>query len=775
MADANAFGLPANFTIPILRFQMIARSLFLVALALLASPALGQQAPLTVERIFTNKEFTADSFSANWMPEGGNYFVKEPVDGGEGNNIVLIDPKTNQRSTLVSAKQMVPVGAKAPIEIESFQVSPDEKKILVFNNTKRVWRRNTRGDYWVIDLATATVKKLGGDKAAESSLMFAKFSPDSKYVAYVRDRNIYAENISTGQISQVTQTETEDIINGTSDWVYEEELSLRDAFQWSEDGNAIVFWRFDTSGVGVFTMINNTDELYPRLIKFQYPKVGTTNSAVSIGIYDFINGETQFVRMPGNPRENYPARIDMIPGTNQFLLQRLNRLQNTNTVSAIDIKTGERRVVFEDKGEAWVEACDWIKWSPDGKHFTFISESDGWQHVYQVNVDNGKKELLTPGDFDVIKLLHIDQKEKRCIFIASPDDPTSRYLYSQSFGETATKRLTPADHSGWHQYSLSADGSSAIHTWSRMDVPPSIETVSLPDHNTIEIKADNQELRDSLAELTELKTEFTRLPIDDGKGGKVMLDTSIIYPPGLNPQDKATKYPVLVYVYSEPAGTTVTDRWDGSKYLWHRMMAEKGYVVMSFDTRGAKCPRGAAWRKSIYKKIGILNPADQAAAVKAALEKMPFLDADRVGIWGWSGGGSSTLNAMFQYPDLYHTGISIAPVPNQLYYDTIYQERYMQTPDLNEAGFRDGSPITHAANLKGNLLLVHGTGDDNCHYQTFELLLNKLIAENKQFKMFAYPNRSHAIREYENTTPHLRSMMTKFLLEHLPVNEKAKR
>ena len=734
------------------------------------SESCAQENRLTIERIFNSSEFSAKRFSVNWMPEGGNYFVQEPAADGKGNDIVLIDPQAEEdnRNVLIAAKNLIPEGQSEPIAIESFQVSPDENKVLVFNNTKRVWRYNTRGDYWVADLASGTVRKLGGDKAAESSLMFAKFSPDSKYAAYVRERNVYVEDLANGRITQVTETENDDIINGTSDWVYEEELDLRDGFQWSDDGNQIVFWRFDTSQVGVFTMINNTDELYPRLIKFQYPKVGTTNSAVSIGIYDMAGGETKFVDLPGDPRENYPARVNWVPNSNEFLLQRFNRLQNTNTVYAVDATTAKFRTVFEDKDDAWAEVCDWIQWWPDGKHFTFISERDGWKHVYLANVDTGELDLLTPGNFDVIELYQVNQQEQACYFQASPDDSKTRYLYRQSFGQPQLKRLTPADMDGWNDYSFAADGSSAVHTWSKFGVPPKISTVSLPDHKVIAVKQANSDLVQTMKELAPNDQEFFQIDIDDGNGGQLMIDAYVMRPTNF---DASKKYPALVYVYGEPWGTTVTDNWDTrQRYLWHRMLCEQGYAVFSFDNRGAKCPRGTAFRKAIYKKIGIINASDQAAAMRATMQKFDWIDEQRVGMWGWSGGGSSTLNALFQYPDLYQTGISIAPVPDQRYYDTIYQERYMQTPDLNPTGFKNGSPITHAGNLKGNLLVIHGTGDDNCHYQTMELLINKLIASDKQFEMFAYPNRSHGIYEYENTTPHLRKLMTNFLLEHLPPN-----
>ena len=742
----------------------------IVCLAFLfAIPCLAQQNKLSVDRIFDSGEFSAKSYSVNWMPEGGSYFVQRPSSSGKGNDIVLINPlEKGKVKTLIAANNLIPEGATEPISIDSFQVSQDGNRVLIFNNTARVWRYNTRGDYWVADLESGSVRKLGKPGFEPSRMKFAKFSPDGEYVAYVYKKNIYIEGLNTKRITQITKTESDDIINGTSDWVYEEELDLRDGFQWSEDGNRIVYWRFDTSNVGVFTMINNTDKLYPRLIRFQYPKVGTTNSAVSIGIYDTVGGETRFVQLPGDPRENYPARINWIPGTNEFLLQYLNRLQNRNTVFAVNAIDGKIRIVFEDQDEAWVEVCDQIKWSNDGNQFTFVSEEDGWKHVYLVDVRSGERTLLTPGQFDIVDLYRIDLQERECHFLASPEDSKCRYLYRQAFGSKKLERLTPEDQPGWHGYSFSSNGETAVHTWSKFGQPPITETVKVADHSVIQSNEANATLKERLRTLEENRHDFFQVQIDGGAEQSLEIDASIMYPSGF---DASQKYPVLVYVYGEPWGTTVTDNWGGNRYLWHRMMCEQGYVVLSFDNRGAKCPRGTRFRKAIYRKIGIINASDQASALRAALEKHKFLDKERVGIWGWSGGGSSTLNALFQYPDLYKMGISIAPVPDQRYYDTIYQERYMQTPTLNPDGFKNGSPITHAANLKGDLLLIHGTGDDNCHYQTMELLINKLIAEDKQFEMMAYPNRSHGIYEYDNTTPHLWQLMTDFLREHLPTND----
>jgi dipeptidyl-peptidase-4 len=369
---------------------------------------------------------------------------------------------------------------------------------------------------------------------------------------------------------------------------------------------------------------------------------------------------------------------------------------------------------------------------------------------------------MTPGDFDVIRLLHVDEERHMIYFIASPDSATERFLYRARFDGTGVERVTPADATGVHDYRFADDGRWAVHSWSSANWPEQTELVSMPDHQRVCPLEANGELFERLEKLDRTATEFFRVDI----GAGVQLDAWCIKPPDFDP---AGSYPLLVHVYGEPAGATVVNRWGGSNSLWHLMLAQQGYVVMSFDNRGAKVPRGRAWRKCVYGRIGILGPQDQAAAVRAVLRERSWLDPERVGIWGWSGGGSSSLHAIFKYPDLYSTAIAVAPVPNQCYYDTMYQERYMGLPASNVDGYREGSAINFASQLEGNLLLVHGTADDNCHYQTVEMLIDELIAHDKQFSLMVYPNRTHAVKERRNTTPHLREMMTQFLLEHLPV------
>ncbi len=723
---------------------------------------------LTLDRIFLGREFSAERFGGvQWLEDSSGYTVLESSLAVErGKDIVKYDPATGRREILVSAGLLIPAGDSEALAVQGYSWSKDMKKLLIYTNSRKVWRRNTRGDYWVLDLGNGKLDQLGGESDS-SSLMFAKFSPGGDRVAYVVKNNIFVENVDTGHIRQMTFDGSETIINGTSDWTYEEEFGIRDGFRWSPDGNHIAFWQFDSSKVGEFTMINNTDSLYPKIITFRHAKVGTTNSACRIGVIDSDGGEPLwFDPSRINSREYYIARMGWA-GPEEIVIQWLNRLQNTDHVLLCDIGTGEFRTVLTEKDEAWVNVQD-ITWIDSGRAFLWLSERDGWQHLYRVGRTEGDMQLLTPGEFDVVSLQSVDEGNGWAYFTACPDNPTQRFLYKTTLdGSGKIERVTPAGEVGSHSYQISPDARWAIHTRSSFGVPPQIELIELTGYKTIRALADNEELITKLKGLARGKSEFFRVDIGD-----VELDGWMMKPPDFDPKKK---YPLLFHIYGEPAGSTVRDSWGGRNYLWHLMLNQKGYIVVSLDNRGTNVPRGRAWRKSIYRQVGILAAQDQAAALRRMLKDRPYIDPERIGIWGWSGGGQMSLNMIFRYPKLYNTAMAIAFVSHQLLYDTIYQERYMGLPSDNEEGYTNGSPITHAEKLEGNLLIVHGTGDDNVHYQSFERLVNELIKYNKPFTMMAYPNRSHGISEGENTTRHLFSLLTRYLLTNMPPGPKSQR
>lgn len=716
---------------------------------------------LTLDRIFNSYEFFPDFFGpAEWLEDGSGYTTLE-YSGVAYDKIDLVkyDAKTGIRTLLVESKNFIPEGKDISLEIDNYTWSPDGNRLLLFTNTARVWRTNTSGDYWIYDLMSEKLKHIGAF-AEPSTLMFAKFSPDGVKVGYVVENNIYVEDIETGDIRQLTDNGSATLINGTFDWVYEEEFQIQDGFRWSPDSKKIAFWQIDASGIGAFYLINNTDSIYPRIIIIPYPKVGQTLPAARVGVIPSDGGETVWMNTAGDPRNNYIPRMEWAANSQEIVFQYMNRLQNKNQVILGDIQTGNVQSIYTERDEAWVDVVDDFQWIEGGKYFTWISEQSGWRHIYLVSRDGKEIRQVTRGNYDVISVELIDEKGGYIYFIASPDNPTQRFLFRiKMSGMGEPERLT-TEKSGNHSYDISANAKWAIHTRSDFETPSTTDLISLPKHKSERILIENKQLKANMKKLYRPKVDFFRIDIGDG----VELDGWMMKPYNF---DQSEKYPVLFYVYGEPAGSTVQDNFAYSQYLWYTMLTQKGYIVISIDNRGTNAPRGREWRKCIYKQIGVLAAADQAAAAQK-IGKWDFIDKDRFAIWGWSGGGTMTLNALLQYPEIYHTGIAVASVPDQKLYDAIYQERYMQTPELDPEGFINGSPITYAGNLKGNLLIIHGTGDDNVHYQGVEMLINEFIKYNKHFTMMAYPNRSHGIYEGEGTTLHLYTLMTNYLIENMP-------
>lgn len=726
-----------------------------------ASPAKAQQDSLTLGDIYKNNSYQSEGFGpVRWMKDNNGYSTLERNDNVGGQNIVRYEAKTGSRSVLVSAKKLIPRGKDKPLSVSDYQWSNDDEKLLIFTNTRRVWRNKTRGDYWVLSLETGKLQRLG--KSVERTTMkFAKFSPDGSRVAFVSNKNIYVEDLKTEETTQITRDGGDNIINGTTDWMYEEELGLRDAFRWSPDGTHIAYWQTNTAGVGVFKLINNVDSLYPTIYKrIKYPLVGSQIASVKVGVVSASGGESRWFDIPGDPRKHYLPRMDFIPHSNQVMIQQFNRQQNTNKVWVGDTQSMEIENILTEKDSAFIDIHDNIRWFKDEQYFTWTSERDGWRHLYKVSKDGEIVNKITKGDFDVIQINRIDLKGGYVYYIASPHNYTQRYLYRSPIdGGGKAERVTPSAMKGQSSYQISANAKWAIQTFQNVTTPPVISLVRLPDHKQLRTLVDNQELKNKYDKLELSPKEFFKVDIDD-----VTLDGWVIKPRDFDP---SKKYPVLFYVYGEPFKSTVQDKWGGSRALWHQYMAQQGNIVINIDNRGTNTPRGKAWRNSIYGQIGILASQDQAKAARSIFKKFDFIDTSRVGIWGWSGGGSMTLNAMFRYPDIYKTGIAVAFVSNQRLYDAAYQERYMGLLKNNAQGYHDGSPINYAQNLQGDLMLIHGTGDDNVHYQSFQMLVNKLIKEDKVFSMMSYPMRSHCLCERENTSLHLRETMAKFWKENL--------
>jgi dipeptidyl-peptidase 4 len=712
-----------------------------------------------IDRIYAANEYALPRFGpARWLADGVSYTTVERGPTG-GSEIIRYDAASGNRSVLISAAQLTPAGGQKPLTIADYVWSEDDAKLLIFTNTQKVWRQNTRGDYWVLTLKTGSLQQVGASRPP-ASLMFAKFSPDATRVGYVSANNVYVERLDDGKVTQLTTDGSETTINGTSDWVYEEEFGLRDGFRWSPDGRSIAYFQFDSIGVGIFSLINTTDTLYPVITRIPYPKAGTTNSAVRIGVISAEGGPTTWIRTEGDPRNTYLARLGWIDA-HTLAIQQLNRLQNRNDFLAADAKSGAVRRIFRDESPQWVDINEEVPWIDGGRAFLWQSEKSGWNHVYRVPREGGSGQVITRFEGDVTDIAGFDEKGGWMYFRASPDHAGQRYLYrSRLDGSGTPERVTPASQPGTHRYDVSPTGRMAFHTYSRFERPATTQVIELPSHKPIRALTDPAAVIAKVTPLLQPPAEFFRIDIGEG----VQLDGYLLKPSTF---DASKKYPFITHVYGEPAGQTVNDAWGGSQLLFHRALAEAGYIIISVDNRGTPAPRGTAWRKIIYGTVGDLSSREQAAAVKALLARHAFLDPDRVGVWGWSGGGTNTLNAMFRFPEVYKVGVAVAPVPDQRLYDTIYQERYMGLPQENVAGYKVGSAINFAEGLQGKLLLIHGSGDDNVHAQGTERLINRLVELGKPFDSMIYPNRSHSISEGPGTTPHVYKLIARYFYTHL--------
>lgn len=704
-----------------------------------------------------NSLWAQPGIKPQWTEDGNGLYTLDENGAIVATNFVHPD----QKQEIVSQQQLVPLGQDIPLEIAHFAFSTDRKKILLFSNTQKVWRYHTRGDYWLYDTESRALRQVG-TSLPPSSLMFAKLSPDGSKVAYVSQHNIYLEDIGTEKTEQLTTDGTDRLINGTFDWAYEEEFGCRDGFRWSPDGKQIAYWKIDAQKIRNYLMLNMTDSVYSFTIPVEYPKAGQDPSACQVWTVDIASKQQQQIMVPGDEVQHYIPRMEWTPD-GHIILQQLNRKQNESKLYLCEGPSGKPKLIHTESDRAWIDIksrwndddpSGW-EWLKGGKSFLWLSEKDGWRQLYEIGLD-GRERLITAAPYDVIKLDLIDEKNGYVYFSASPENALQQYLYRIKLAGGKAERLTPNDKAGINEYLVSPNGKLAQYTFNNTGIYMAGATISIPAHKELLAPSMTRQLPSAFP-----KPEFFKVTTSEG----VEMDGWMVKPDNFDP---SKKYPVLFYVYGEPAGQTVKDGFGtGFNRLYAGNMAEDGYIYISVDNRGTPAPKGSAWRKAIYRNIGRLNIRDQALAAKEIL-KWPFVDRERVAVWGWSGGGSSTLNLLFQYPEIYKTGIAVAAVVNQLLYDNIYQERYMGLPQENLEDFIAGSPVTHAKNLQGNLLYVHGTADDNVHYQNAELLINELVKHDKQFQLMSYPNRSHSISEGEGTSKHLATLFTKFLQEHCP-------
>ena len=717
----------------------------------------GQEADsslLTLDRLFNN-EFEAKSYGPiQWLNDGSGYTLTE------ANEIIKYSSETGKREILIPSWRFIPPGETKPISLNNYSWSSNGARILIFTNTRFASFEGCmypescgiKGDYWVLDLYLWSWIKIC-EEAPPQSLNDAKFSPDGLKVSFIRDNNLFVEDLTCFKTTQITTSPSEKIFNGKG--------RGGNGYNWSPDSKYIVYVQVDFTDIPNFYMIDNISTLYPKIISFPYVMVGQKLPAFKVGVVAAAGGETKWIDIPCDYINDYISGLEWTPNDGELLMQVLNRRQDTLKVILADTKSGKVSIVHSETDKDWVESVD-IFWLENGKKFTFMSDRDGWQHIYLFSHSGEQLGLLTPGNFAVVNIQGIDEKNGWLYFIASPDNPGQRYLWKVSLNmKGRPERVTPANQNGTNQYNVSPDFRYALHTFSTSELPPVYSLISLPDHKVVRNLQDNSELKAKLDKIKHTTKEFFRVDIGNG----VMLDAWCIKPPVM---DTEKKYPLLFYVYGEPAGQTVLDQWGGRQYLWHLMLAQKGYLVMSVDNRGTSSLRGRDFRKCIHGKLGILAPEDQAAAARSLMKERKYIDPKRIGVYGHSGGGQMSLHLIFKFPEIYSLAMPSGFVSNQRYYHPGYQEEYMGLLAENTEAYRLGSPITWAKQLKGNLLIIHGTGDTNVHYQSFEALVNELVANKKRFTMMAYPNRNHGISEGQNTQYHLYDLRTNFLMTNMP-------
>nr|WP_232098967.1 DPP IV N-terminal domain-containing protein [Gimesia aquarii] len=577
-------------------------------------------------------------------------------------------------------------------------------------------------------------------------------SPDGRRILETRNRKIFVSDVDRNQRTVLTED------------VGDRDISFRD-LRWSPSGKYVSFVEIDRTEVRQRSVLVPGDPTYPRVAQNRFARVGGKLNSLRVGIADSAGEKVRWLPIEVAEEGFYLGQVDWIGNSDELLIEKMSRFRDKREfwIASVD---GKLTRIYGEVNDAWAIGSHRInsgaRWIRDGEAFIFISEKDGWRHAWLCSRDGKQETKLTRGEFDLINRAHVDEAGGWYYFYASPDNATQKYLYRVPLDGTGTlERISPKDQPGTHDYEISPDAKWAIHTYSRLNTPPSVEVVELPEHKVVRVINENSQLRAKMKQMVPRPSEFVQIDIGDG----VVMDAVITKPSDF---DESKKYPVFVYVYGEPYLQTVLDKWGAAQIDFHRVVADTGYVVVSIDNRGTAAPKGAAWRRSVFGSLGPLSTEDQAAALKKLAEMEPYIDLNRVGIWGWSGGGSNTLNAMFRKPDVYHVGIAVVPKPQPWLYNAWFQEIYMRTREVNPEGYKRSAPINFAEGLKGKLLIVTGSGETNTHIQIIEGLVDRLIELGKPFDYMVYPNRDHGLREGPGSVVHVRMLILRHLIENLP-------
>jgi len=718
--------------------------LTIIATLLFGSVVAQDKKDITLEDIWKNYTFSPKSINGLRSMNDGLFYTA--TEKGElGNQIVKRSYAKRGRGEVIVAEADLIFNDKN-IKISNYEFSSDESKLLISTETDPIYRHSSKSNYFVYDIKTKSINKLAdGEKQ-----MYASFSPSANKIAFVRENNLFYKDLSTNNEIQITTDGKKNtILNGLSDWVYEEELVLVKAFKWSPDGKKIAFYKFDESNVKEW-MLKMYVDLYPEEVRFKYPKAGEDNSKVEVFIYHVDSKKT--VKVNVSEDHEYIPRIDWTNDSEQLMLQISNRHQNHLQMLLANNVTGDTKLILSEKDEKYVEVPE-THFLKTKNQFLLSSEKDGFNHLYLYDINGKLLNQITKGNWDVTSFYGVDEKRGLVYYQSSEETPLEKHVYSIKLNGSSKKKLTTRPGVNRADFSKSFAYYINYHTAAN-----TASYITLNDFNGKEkrVLEDNESLNTRMSEYSISPKEFLTIKVNGEE-----LNAWIIKPLDFDP---TKKYPVFMYQYSGPGSQQVVNSWGYSNYFWFQHLASKGYITVCVDGRGTGA-RGAAFKKVTYKQLGKYEVEDQIASAKY-LASLPYVDGSRIGIFGWSYGGYMSSLCLFKGADVFKTAIAVAPVTNWRYYDNIYTERYMQTPQENASGYDDNSPINHVEKLKGNYLLIHGMGDDNVHFQNATEMVMELVKHNKQFTQFSYPNKNHGIYG-GNTRLHLYNLMTNYILENL--------
>ena len=705
-----------------------------------------QTKEITLEDIWKDGTFRTERMDVlHSMQNGQQYSVLNFDRDSRSTSIDIYDYKTLKKvKTLVSSENLEDIPY-----FTDYTFSNDEQKVILATNEKAIYRRSALGNYYVYNVKDASLDLISEDKIQEPT-----FSPDGNKVAFAKDNNLYVKNLESGAITQITTDgEKNKVINGITDWVYEEEFSFVRAFDWNADSNKIAFIRFDETQVPEFSMDVYGTELYQTQHVFKYPKAGEANALVSLHIFDLTSKNTEEVKLDKAYEDFYIPRIKWTNNPDVLSAQYMNRHQNELDLWMINAKTNNSKLVLAETDKAYVDVTDNLTFLKDNS-FIWTSEKDGFNHIYHYDKNGNLINQVTKGNWEVTNYYGYDEKNNTIFYQSVENGSINRDVYSISLNGRNKKRLTKSD--GTNSASFSADFSFFINTFSSATTPPEYTLNSSVSGNLIKSIKDNDKLAQTLSEYKTSKKEFSTIHINGND-----LNMWMIKPADF---DASKTYPLLMYQYSGPGSQQVANRWNGANDYWYQHLAQQGYVIACIDGRGTGF-KGADFKKVTQNELGKYEVEDQIAAAKQ-LGELEYIDADRIGIWGWSYGGFMSSNCLFKGNDVFNMAIAVAPVSSWRFYDTIYTERYMTTPQENASGYDENSPINHVDKLKGEFLLVHGSSDDNVHLQNTMRLAEALIQADKQFDWAIYPDKNHGIYG-GNTRLHLYKKMTNFIHETL--------